>query len=84
MKKIVPFYKDTTSLMSQIQNYKPWNEQEQRDKEVILERLAKDSDIFCRTNLLAHMSASAWVVNRERIKVLMVYHNIYHSWSWLG
>jgi len=47
MKKIVPFYKDTTSLMSQIQNYKPWNEQEQRDKEVILERLAKDSDIFC-------------------------------------
>ena len=84
MKKIVPFYKDTTSLMSQIQNYKPWNEQEQRDKEVILERLAKDSDIFCRTNLLAHMSASAWVVNRERTKVLMVYHNIYHSWSWLG
>lgn len=30
------------------------------------------------------MTASAWVVNRERTKVLMVYHNIYNSWSWLG
>ena len=33
---------------------------------------------------MAHMTASAWVVNRERTKVLMAYHNIYHSWSWLG
>lgn len=30
------------------------------------------------------MTASAWVVNRERTRVLMVYHNIYNSWSWLG
>ncbi len=30
------------------------------------------------------MTASAWVVNKDRSKVLMVYHNIYHSWSWLG
>ena len=30
------------------------------------------------------MTASAWVVNPGRTKVLMVYHNIYKSWSWLG
>ena len=30
------------------------------------------------------MTASAWGVNRERTRVLMVYHNIYNSWSWLG
>ena len=30
------------------------------------------------------MTASAWVVNKDRTKVLMVYHNIYNSWSWLG
>ncbi|MBR3772212.1 MAG: NUDIX hydrolase [Clostridium sp.] len=41
-------------------------------------------DIFTRENALAHMTASAWVVNKERDKVLMVYHNIYNSWSWLG
>lgn len=75
---------DRDSLINQIQQYQPWNEQEQRDKEVILERLHKDPDIFYRTSPLAHMSASAWVVNQERTKVLLVYHNIYRSWSWLG
>ena len=25
-----------------------------------------------------------WVVNPQRTKVLMVYHNIYDSWSWSG
>jgi 8-oxo-dGTP pyrophosphatase MutT (NUDIX family) len=30
------------------------------------------------------MTASAWVVNRNRTKVLMVYHKIYDSWSWTG
>ena len=30
------------------------------------------------------MTASAWVVNPARDKVLMVYHRIYDSWSWTG
>ena len=30
------------------------------------------------------MTASAWTVNKARDKALMVYHNIYQSWSWLG
>ncbi len=30
------------------------------------------------------MTASAWVVNRDRTKVLLAYHNIYNSWAWLG
>jgi len=33
---------------------------------------------------LAHMTASAWVINQNHDKALMVYHNIYQSWSWLG
>ncbi|MER2002704.1 MAG: NUDIX hydrolase, partial [Carnobacterium inhibens] len=32
----------------------------------------------------AHFTASAWIVNPERTKVLMAYHNIYQSWSWIG
>jgi ADP-ribose pyrophosphatase YjhB (NUDIX family) len=28
--------------------------------------------------------ASAWVINQNHDKALMVYHNIYQSWSWLG
>lgn len=30
------------------------------------------------------MTASAWIVNPGRTKVLMAYHNIYRSWAWLG
>ncbi len=71
-------------LLHQIENYKPFNEQEERDKELILQCLKSQKDIFTRENTVAHMTASSWVVNWERTKVLMAYHNIYDSWSWLG
>lgn len=71
-------------LQEQLQHYQPFNEQEAKDKELILSYMAKFPDIFTRENELAHMTASAWVVNKTRDKVLMVYHNIYNSWSWLG
>lgn len=71
-------------LIEEIRAYVPWNEQEERDKELILLTLESQGDIFLRENRLVHMSASAWVVNQEWTKVLMVYHNIYHAWSWLG
>lgn len=73
-----------TELITQIMNYTPYNEQEQRDKEQILHCLNCYENIFSRDNSLAHMTASAWIVNRARNKVLMAYHNIYNSWSWLG
>lgn len=71
-------------LIKQIEAYKPFNEQEEKDKALILEWLRTNDNAFSRENKIAHMTASAWVVNKDRSKVLMVYHNIYHSWSWLG
>ena len=71
-------------IVEEIKKYRPCNEQEQRDKAVILAFLENDEDAFLRSNLLAHMTASSWIVNPERTKTLMVYHNIYDSWSWIG
>ena len=71
-------------LTEQIRNYRPDNEQEAADREVILSFLDENEDAFERENRIAHMTASAWVVNGERTKVLMVYHRIYDSWSWTG
>lgn len=71
-------------LMKQLQAFTPFNQQELKDKEILLRQLDTQPDIFLRSNNAMHMSASAWVVNPERTKVLMAYHNIYHSWSWLG
>ena len=67
-----------------IQEYNPFNEQEAADKALILGFLAENDDAFYRTNLIAHMTASAWVVNPAHNRVLMVYHKIYDSWSWTG
>ena len=71
-------------LTDAIRAYRPWNEQESADREAILGFLAANEDAFVRTCPNAHMTASAWVVNRDRSKVLMVYHKIYDSWSWTG
>ena len=67
-----------------IERYIPFNEQETADKALILDFVAKNADAFHRSNLVAHMTASAWVVNPARSRVLMVYHKIYDSWSWTG
>lgn len=72
------------NIYEQIKAYHPWNEQERQDQALILDFLAKNPDAFCRTNLLAHMTASAWVVNPQRSRTLMVYHRLYDSWAWTG
>ena len=71
-------------LIKQLEKYVPYNQQEQQDKETILQQLKTVDDIFYRENVLQHMTASGWVVNPARDKVLMAYHNIYQSYSWLG
>lgn len=70
-------------LIHELEAYTPCNEQEERDREEILYRL-KHEDVYTRDNKGAHLSSSAWVLNQDHTKVLMCWHNIYHSWSWLG
>ena len=70
-------------LKEQIEKYLPVNEQEEYDKELLLEWLL-EPDVFTRKNKKAHFTSSAWVVNPSRTKVLMIYHNIYDSWAWMG
>ena len=72
------------SILEDIRAFVPGCEQEQRDREAMLRFLAAHEDAFLRTNLTAHMTASAWVLSRDRRRVVMVYHNLYRSWSWTG
>lgn len=67
-----------------IQNYKPYNKQEEKDKNTMLQYIHTFDDVLTRNNEFGHFTASSWVVNQERTKVLMVYHNIYQSWAWTG
>ena len=72
------------TITEQIKAYTPCCEQERRDQEAMLAFLAENDDAFLRSNLTAHMTASAWVLSPDRTRVVMVYHNIYRSWSWTG
>ncbi|MFA5466523.1 MAG: NUDIX hydrolase [Candidatus Izemoplasmatales bacterium] len=66
------------------EEYQPYNEQEAKDKELIVSFIRNNVDVLDRENLAAHITASAFVVNQEMDKILFVYHKIYDSWSWVG
>lgn len=71
------------ALIDDIRAYQPVNEQEQADKLVILRALGNDPNCFDRS-AQAHMACSIWVVDPTLTQTLLVYHNIYDSWSWIG
>lgn len=71
-------------LKEQIIKYIPYNEQEAKDKEIMLKYINTFNDVLTRNNEFAHFTASSWAINKQRTKVLMVYHNIYKSWTWSG
>lgn len=70
-------------ILPALKTYHPWNQQEEQDLLEILRRLGTGEELFSRENP-AHFTASAWVVSPDRKQVLMAYHNLYHSWAWLG
>lgn len=72
------------ALRRVIADFVPNCEQEERDQQMMLAFMDANTDCLTRENQIAHFTASAWVVNPGRDKVLMVYHNIYDSWSWTG
>ncbi len=71
-------------LRENIEKYIPYNEQEKKDKELMLKYIDLSKDVLTRENEAFHFSASNWIVNKEKTKVLMIYHNIYNSWAWTG
>lgn len=72
------------NLFQEIKDYRPGNEQEERDREQMLQYMIHNANYLNREDKIAHFSASVWTVNKEHTKTLMVYHNIYNSWSWIG
>ena len=70
--------------IKQIEKYNPVDEQEKKDKEIILDFINKNDDVLVRDNEIAHITSSGFIVNKLRTKVLMIHHNIYNSWGWTG
>ena len=59
------------NLKDQIEKYIPQNEQEECDKDLMLEFINKFEDVLTRQNRMGHFTASSWIVNKET-KTLLI------------
>ena len=75
---------DTDDLQKSIESFTPYNEQEEVEKRIMLKYMNTFDDVLTRQNECGHFTSSAFVLNKERTKILMIYHNIYKSWAWVG
>lgn len=67
-----------------IHNYTPKSEAEKKYKEIFLYSMNHFDNILTRDNPIVHLTSSTFIVNKKFDRALMVYHNIYDSWSWTG
>lgn len=72
------------TFFEQVHFFIPGCEQELHDRRMMTGYMNHFPDILSRSNEIAHFTASSWIVNQDRTKILMIYHNIYRSWSWTG
>lgn len=72
------------NLRQEIENYIPFNEQEKKDKEQFLRFIDTFDDVLTRDNIFGHFSASAFLVNKKRNKMIVVYHIINDGWIYPG
>lgn len=72
------------NLKNNIENFIPYNEQEEVDKKIMLNYIKDFDDVLTRQNEYGHFTSSVFVLNKDRSKILMAYHRIYNSWAWVG
>ena len=72
--------RSTEELKEQLIDFIPFNEQENNDKHYFLNCLNAFDNVLTRENEAVHFTASAFVLNQDKTKVLVVHHKIYGAW----
>lgn len=72
------------NLKEELEKFIPYNEQEEVERKIMLNYINDFDDTLTRQNEYGHFTSSAFVLNKERTKILMIYHKIYNSWAWTG
>lgn len=72
------------NLREQLECYVPFDEIEEKNKQYLLKWIDTFKDVLTRENEFGHFASSAFVVNKDRTKMLVVYHNIYDNWIFPG
>lgn len=55
-----------------------------KNQRVFIKWIDRFDDVLTRENEFGHFASSAFVVNKDRTKMLVVYHNIYDAWIFPG
>jgi 8-oxo-dGTP pyrophosphatase MutT (NUDIX family) len=71
-------------LLNLLNNYHSENIKEQEYKEKIITFIKNNENCFDRSNGKGHITASAWVINKDRNKVLLMLHKKLNRWLQLG
>lgn len=72
------------TLQHLLTSYMPTDSAEQEYKKIILEFLNKYDNAFERSLDVGHITASAWVVNKDNTKALLTHHRKLGLWFQLG
>ena len=67
-------------FIEKIRAFAPYSESESSTKERFLDFAINNSDAFHRSNLKGHFTASAFVVDRENAKILLIHHKKLDKW----
>lgn len=72
-------------LTEQISKYKETGIQEVNDKRIILQLIKTyGANVLSRENETFHITVSGLVCNKYLNRMLLVHHNIYDTWSFIG
>ena len=71
-------------LREALERYTPRDAREAEDRRLMIQAIDTLDRPLYRDNGFAHFTASSWIVNPARDKVLMAWHNIYRTWAWTG
>ena len=65
-------------MKQKILNYQPFNEQEEKDKELLL-KVIEQKDVLTRKNTIGHFTVSCWVLNQSHDNLFLFFYLIFYK-----
>jgi 8-oxo-dGTP pyrophosphatase MutT (NUDIX family) len=72
------------ALIKKLQNYSPVAQEEIEFKDIIISFIQMNSNCFERSLEIGHITASAWLLNKDGSKALLMHHFKLDKWFQLG
>jgi 8-oxo-dGTP pyrophosphatase MutT (NUDIX family) len=67
-------------LLSRLENYQAFNQAEQAMHQRLTTFVREHDNCFDRSLAIGHITGSAWIVNQDQSKVLMIHHRKLDRW----